>query len=116
MQVYKKDGKRLLIRACSDRMSGNGLKLQEGRFRLGIQFKQFNLGILEVFSTLNDSFFDQNQCSVSAKLLFHWNTLAKHGSFQAPETSYRPLEGLYKLLWYPEKRCASSSPITKSQM
>lgn len=48
-------GERFLVRVCSNRMRGNGLKLQEGRFRFDIQMKQSDLRISEVFSILNDS-------------------------------------------------------------
>lgn len=43
------------IRACSDRTWGNGLNLQEGRFRLDTRMKQSDSMIQEVFSNLNGS-------------------------------------------------------------
>jgi len=39
--AYKKDGDRVFIRACSDRTRGDGFRLKEGRFRLGIRKKFF---------------------------------------------------------------------------
>lgn len=40
-RVYKKDGARLFIRACTDKTKGNCFKLQDGRFRLDIRKKIF---------------------------------------------------------------------------
>lgn len=35
--AYKKDGERLITRACSDRTKDRGFKLKEDRFRLDIR-------------------------------------------------------------------------------
>lgn len=43
------------IRACGDRMRGNGSTLQEGRFRLDTKMEQLDSMILEVFLNLNKS-------------------------------------------------------------
>jgi len=37
--AYRKDGERLFIRECSDRMRGSGFKMKEGRFTLGSRKK-----------------------------------------------------------------------------
>ena len=41
--AYRKGGKGLFIKECSDRMRGNGFKLKEGRFSLDIRKKFFTV-------------------------------------------------------------------------
>ena len=45
--AYKKAGEGLFTRACSDRTSGNGLKLKEGRFRSDIRKKFFTVRVVK---------------------------------------------------------------------
>jgi len=41
--VYRKDGERLFSRACCARTKSSGFQLKEGRFRLGIRKKFFEM-------------------------------------------------------------------------
>ena len=43
----KKDGDRFFSRACCPRTRGNGFKLNEGRFRLGIRKKFFTVRVVK---------------------------------------------------------------------
>ena len=50
---YRKAGKGLFIRACSDRTKGNSFKLEEGRFRLDIMKKLFTVEVVRHWSRLS---------------------------------------------------------------
>jgi len=50
--AYKKDGDRIFSRACCNRTRGSGLKLKEGRFRLGTSKKFFAMRVVRYWNSL----------------------------------------------------------------
>ena len=51
-EAYKKDGNRLLLRACCNRTRGDGFKRKEGRFRLDLRKKLFTLRVMRPWPRL----------------------------------------------------------------
>jgi len=56
--TYRKAEKGLFIRACSDKMRENCLKLEEGRFRLDIRKKFLTVRVVRPWSRLPSEFVD----------------------------------------------------------
>ena len=66
--AYKKDGDRLLSRACSDRTRGDGFKLKEGRFRLDIRKKFFTVRVVKRWHRLSREVVDVSRVPIPGNI------------------------------------------------